>query len=221
MEKITTIKMSKRTVFGKAVRSLRRAGKLPAIVYCSSSDPVAVELEFRPFQYLLTRYGHSGLFELNIGDDQPVKAFIQSLAYDAQTDAVIHVDFCTVSKDEKMTIEIPARFVGESLAIKDRGDVLVQHINNIKIECLPDNLIHEIVFDLSSLAPLADSIHLKDFNIPANIHVLISLDTVVATIEKVKAEKADSVIAKTEKDAIADIKVVVKDKKVKDVEAKT
>lgn len=133
------IKAEARTEFGKgAARRIRRANKIPAVLYGHGSDPVHVALPGHDTMLALKHGGANAV--LNIEIDGKVQL---GLAKDVQSDPIKgfieHVDFVIVKKGEKVTVEVPVVVVGEA-----KSDALVvTEIATVQVEVeathIPEN----------------------------------------------------------------------------------
>ncbi len=177
-----------RTTTGKMVRGLRQQGKIPAVIYGHGIKNQPVEVEYLNFDKVYRAAGGSSLVDLKVGEGQSVKVIIQAVQRNAVSGDFEHVDFHQVRMDEKITAEVPIVFVGEAKAVKELGGVLVKNLNQIKIECLPQDLQHEVAVDISALDSFDKSIQIKDLVLPKSWHVLGAADEVIVAVEPPRSE---------------------------------
>ena len=117
MEQIE-LNLKPRTVKGKQVSNLRRAGDVPAVLYSRHADPVVVQANTRELLRVLTRAGGSRLVKLNIeGTPESRMALVREVQREPIKGTLLHVDFFGVSMSEKITVEIPIRYEGISPAV--------------------------------------------------------------------------------------------------------
>lgn len=165
------IEAKKREVGRKANNSLVKEQMIPAIVYGHGLDNQAVAVSSKDFEKVFRGAGTNTLVSLNIGADKK-----QVLIYDYQRDPVnsafLHVDFYAVNMKEEIMADVPLKFTGISLAVKDNGGVLVKNMEEIKVKCLPNVLPHEIEIDLSALKTFEDRIRISDLKIPEGVEVV-------------------------------------------------
>jgi large subunit ribosomal protein L25 len=118
-----------------------------------------------------------------------VAALISSVARDARTGKMIHVDFARVSLTEKTHAEVPLHFVGESSAVKAGDAVLIQTLDHVRIEAFPQDIPHRIDVDLSPLQQLDDAIHVRDLIVDTQtVEILNDADELVVKAGAVKVE---------------------------------
>ncbi|MFH1598341.1 MAG: 50S ribosomal protein L25 [Patescibacteria group bacterium] len=188
MDKIE-LKASQREETGKKVSNLRSSGKMPAVLYGHKVKNINLVINYVDFTDTYQRAGESTLVDLIIDDKKPVKVLIQEVQADTVSGQLVHADFHQVRMDEKITTEIGIKFEGEALAEKELDGILVKNFDKIKVECLPQYLIHEVTVDVSSLKTFEDEIKIKDLSVPKEINVLDSADEIVAHVLPPKSEE--------------------------------
>src|SRR5215470_10945812 len=156
-----TLALEQRTLVGKKVSQLRRAGILPATVYGKDVGPFTVQLDAHTFSNVLRHAGRTTLLELEIPGQKPQSAFIHGLQRHPVTRAIIHADFRVVDLLTEITVEVPIHIIGESELI-ERGDALLnQVLNTLDVRALPADLPHAIDVDISGLDGFDKSIRVR------------------------------------------------------------
>ncbi|MDP3244799.1 MAG: 50S ribosomal protein L25 [bacterium] len=204
---------------GRQVKSVRKAGLIPAVLYGRGVASKNLEVEYQPFVQMFKKAGESSLIDLNIGSEAPVKVLVYDTSRDPLTDLFTHVDFYQVNMADKIKTAIPLKFTGEAPAIKELGGVLYKGFEEVEAECLPGDLVSEIEVDISALKTFNDILHLKDLKLPPGIELVLKTNEVLV---KVAAPRSDEELAATEQkveEKLEDIKVVGEEKK-KEEEAK-
>ena len=167
-----------------ASRRLRRAGKVPGIIYGSSAKPVAIELDHNGLFHALRKEAfHSSILDLELdgkADQQVLLRDVQMHAFKAQ---VMHVDFQRVAANEKIHVKVPLHFLNaeSSPAVKQNGAVVSHVFTEIDVTCLPKDLPEFISVDLSSLS-VGQTIHLADLKLPDGVSVVSHENPVVVTV---------------------------------------
>ena len=184
-----SLKAKSRKLLGRKVKQLRKKSLIPAIVYGHNIKSSPIEVKNEAFKKILGEGGESSLVNLEIDDKKPISVLIHDLSYHPLTSEIIHVDFYQVKAHEKLTAEIEFKFVGESPAVKNLGGILVTPFKRVKVECLPQDLVHEIEVDLSRLINYGDEIKIKDLKISKKIKILEGLEIVVANVEEPRKEE--------------------------------
>lgn len=183
------IRAMPRTILGKKTRFLRRQKKLPAVVYGHGVSSRPLELDYLAFQKIYEKAGASTLVNLTINTEQPIKVLIQNVQFHPLKNEYLHVDFHQVRMTEKITAEIPLKFQGEAPGVREKGAVLVKSFDHIKVECFPQDLVHKIDVDLSSLKEIDDSITLKDLHIPPGTTVFNRPEEIIVSLVAPRTEE--------------------------------
>ena len=163
-----------RELKGRKANRLRAQGLVPGIVYGHKKESQSISIDSKEFKKVLRSAGENTLIDLKIGDKEQGKVIIHEYQTDPVTDLVTHVDLYQVKMNEKITANIPIKFVGESFAVKNEGAVLVKSYDALEVKCLPGDLIHSIEVDLSLLENIDDNIKVGDLKVGDNIEIIVS-----------------------------------------------
>jgi len=140
-------------------RSLRREGKIPAIIYGNKLEPIAISISERDLNAELRKEGfYNRLCDLELGKEK-IRVLPQEIALHPVSDKTTHIDFLRVSENTKVTIEVPVKFENEEECpgIK-KGGILNIVRYNIEVSCPASNIPEFFIIDLTGLE-LGDSIH--------------------------------------------------------------
>ncbi len=188
MEKVI-LKAERRDVVGKQVKAMRRAGKLPAVIYGRHTEPMNVVLDAHNASLILGRLTSSSLVTIEL-DGKEYPTLVREKQRDYIKNRLLHVDFLAVSLTESLHASVSLNFVGVSIAVKDFNAVLVTNLQSLEVECLPTDLPESIDVDISTLDKPGDGIRVRDVKVSDKIKLLDDPDTmvVVATFAKVEEE---------------------------------
>ena len=182
-------------------RSLRREGRIPAIVYGNKLEPLAISLSEKDLNTELRKEGFfNKLCDLELGKEK-ILVLPQSIALHPVTDRAEHIDFLRVSDTTKVTIEIPVKFENEEECpgIKKGGILNVVRFS-IEVSCPASNIPELFIVDLTGLE-LGDSIrfsNIKDVT-EGVIPTITDRDFIIASVvapaalvsEEVETEEDD------------------------------
>ena len=185
------LKAEKRDVIGKQVKALRRAGKLPAVIYGRHTEPINVLLDAHSASLALGRLTSSSLVTIEV-DGTQYPTLVREKQRDYIKNRLLHVDFLAVSLNENIRATVIVNFVGVSTAVKDYNAVFVVNLASLEVECLPTDLPERIDVDISVLARPGDGIRVHDVKVSDKVRILEDPDTMVAvaTFAKVEEEGA-------------------------------
>jgi large subunit ribosomal protein L25 len=196
MEKVV-LKATKRDVTGKQVSALRRAGKLPAVIYGRRTDPVSITLDAHVAGLALNKVGSSSLITVDV-DGKEYPALVRERQRDYIKGTLKHVDFLAVSLTETIRAEVRIEITGLSPAVKDFNAVLVTGLHAISVECLPTDLPDHFDVDISGLAQVGDGIHVGDLQISEKVQILTDPGEMIVVTTYAKEEAVEEVAAPVE-----------------------
>lgn len=175
------LKAFKREGVGKgAARRSRAEGKVPGVVYGHGMEPVPIEVDRREFLTALnTDAGLNVLLDLDV-DGSATLALTKDLQRDPVRGTVLHADFITVNRTEKVEVEVPLHLVGEAVGAKE-GGVLQHPLSTIALRVTVTDVPESIDADVSGLK-VGDTLRVFDLDIPEKFEVVTDSETVVASV---------------------------------------
>ena len=200
-----TIEAELRTDSGKgASRRLRRADRVPAILYGGNKEAVALTLDFNKVNNMADSEAfYSHILTLVI-DGKKQQAILKDVQRHPFKPKLTHLDFQRVEKGQKLHTHVPVHFINEAKAfgVKEEGGVINHLLADLEIECLPKDLPEFIEVDVANLK-LGETLHLSDLVVPKGVTLLelakgADHDQAVVSIVKpktVKEETTDEVAA--------------------------
>jgi len=189
--KYPKLKVEKRTLLGRKVKTLRKQGLLPANVYGAKIKSQAVQLLDKDFQNIYKKVGETGILEIIIGSGKEAACLISNLQKHPVNDKVIHVDFREVDLTQKLTAMISIELIGEAPAEK-AGGILVQLLNEIEVEALPANLPDKLTADVSKLVEINQSISVADL-VYDKTKVALKIEDKTTLVAKIEAPVKEEV----------------------------
>ncbi len=155
-----------------ASRRLRRADKVPAIMYGAGKPPVNVVFDHHKVMNQLRHEAFfSRILDIRIGSETE-KAILRDVQRHASKPRIQHLDFQRVSATEKLHMHVPLHFINEDIApgVKIGGGLVSHLMSDVEIACLPANLPEYIEVDVSALG-IGDVIHLSGLKLPAGVEI--------------------------------------------------
>ena len=155
-----------------ASRRLRKAEKIPAILYGKHTKPETLAVNAPEFVKLLKEIaGRAALIELKRDAGASALSFLQEIQRDPITDRYLHVDLQEVKENEKMVISVTVRVTGEAYGVKTEGGILDIATKRLRIRTLPKDLPDFIEIDVTELK-MGESIHVSDIKALAGVELL-------------------------------------------------
>ena len=163
---------------GSASKSLRSAGKIPAVFYFHGEENQNLVLDKSIFNKAI----HSGshIFEVELSGRKRY-VMVKSVQYHPVTEEIIHVDLQGVRMTEKIGISSPIVLEGEAEGVKE-GGVLMQNLTTLDIQCLPTDVPENATIDITSLE-INHNFTVSDISLGDEIEVVTTEDTTVVTIQ--------------------------------------
>lgn len=175
----------------KEDKKLNRGNYIPAVLYGSGIVNQNLSIKKIDFEKVYSEAGDSSLINLSIEKNPPVKILVKELQKDPVKDNLIHIDLYQVDMNKKITTEISLEFIGESMAVKELGGILVRNKDSVLVECLPDKLVNHIDIDISKLKTFNDYIKLFDIKLPEGLKLKSETDDIVVNVTAPKIEKEE------------------------------
>ncbi|GAB3291043.1 50S ribosomal protein L25/general stress protein Ctc [Pseudidiomarina andamanensis] len=204
-----TIQAELRTDTGKgASRRLRRAEKVPAILYGADKEAVSITLDHNKVNNMADHEAfYSHILTLVI-DGKKHEAILKDVQRHPYKPKLTHLDFQRVVKGQKLHTHVPVHFINEASAVgvKQEGGVVVHHIADLEVSCLPKDLPEYVEVDIANLK-LGETLHLTDLNMPKGVE-LVELtkgedhDQAVVSITAPRVEKE---VEETEEEVSAEV----------------
>lgn len=197
------VKVVKRTIFGKKVKSLRKKGILPANVYGKDIKSQAVELPSKEFSEVFKKAHQTSLVDVEL-DGQTIPALIHNVKIHPRTRELLHAEFFKVDLKEKIKSDIPIVAVGESPAVANKLGLLLQTLSQVEIQALPTDLPEKIEVNIEQLTDVNQEIKVSDLKVGKEVEILSDPSQIVfkvgalvtkETEQEVKAEEAAAAAA--------------------------
>jgi len=187
MEKVV-LKATKRDVIGKKVGALRRQGKLPAVLYGRHIETTAIMLDAREGSQTLSHLTSSSLVTIDL-DGKEYLAIVREKQRDFIKNRLVHLDFQVVSLTEKMHAKVGIELTGTAPAVKDFSAMIHTVLNEIEVECMPQDLPERIVIDISGLAKIGDAVRVRDIVLSDKVEILGDPEEIIAVATATKKEE--------------------------------
>ncbi|MGD9543646.1 MAG: 50S ribosomal protein L25/general stress protein Ctc [Methylocystis sp.] len=149
-----------------AARSVRREGRIPAVLYGGGEAPQPLSLEKKSVTQLIFA-GHflTTIFELDI-EGKKERAIPRDYQLDVVKDTPMHVDFLRLKPGSRLRVQVPVHFVNQEISpgLK-RGGALNIVYHTVEMWVPADNIPEAITADLSGM-DFNDSLHISAIPLP-------------------------------------------------------
>ena len=194
MATIHEITAERRADQGKgASRRLRRAGKVPAVVYGAGQPAENIQFDHLKLSVeARNEWFASAILDLLV-DGNRQKVLLRDVQKHPVKPVLLHLDFLRIDESKPIRVYVSIKFLNKekSPAAKTAGVVISHNIMEVEVSCLPKDLPENIELDLSSLA-LGDVLHLSDLKLPAGVELpelKLGKDVTVVSAQAVREEE--------------------------------
>lgn len=200
-----TIEASTRKTKTKSdLNKLRSDGFVPGILYGDIEKNISLSVKKSTLDYFLkTTNFKSKVFKINI-DGKEYEVLPRDIEFDNISNQPIHVDFQKLSKNTKVVVWIPVKFLNEEKCPGLKmGGVLNIVRRKVELSCPADNIPSELIVDLLE-REIGESIHISAIKLPEGVFPTIkdrdfTIATVAApTVVKEPEPAADAEVAPAE-----------------------
>jgi large subunit ribosomal protein L25 len=171
------------------VKSLRKNGFIPGIIYSKHSSPVSISLNSKEFYKTFSKSSISSFIDVT-SDKKEINgktAVIKEIQKDPVKDNVIHIDFHEVLMNEKIEIEAALHFIGKAEGIK-LGGILEPLMRHIIISGFPKDIVDVINVDVSNLQ-VGDILHASDLKIGEGLEIITDPEAAIVMIAEPNVEE--------------------------------
>jgi len=121
-----------------AARRVRVAGKIPAVIYGSGHDPVAVEVDPKQISRILfSETGHNTIFDVEIPGKDTSKAMIVDWQREPIKDQLIHIDLKRIALDKALRVRVRVKLLGIPVGVKNQAAFLTRYCAKLKSSAFP------------------------------------------------------------------------------------
>lgn len=181
-----------RTEFGKgAARRIRRAHKVPAVLYGHGTDPKHISLPGHDL--MLALKAPNVLFRLQgVGDGEQL-AIPKQVQRDPVKGFLEHVDLLLVRRGERVRVEVAVQTTGEIAS----GGLLEFSLPHVEVEAEATHIPGEIGVDIEGME-IGDMVHAEDLKLPGGVDLVTDAEALVLhvvpapTAAQVEAELAEA-----------------------------
>lgn len=161
-------------------RALRREGRVPAVAYGVGIDPTPLSVDARELYHALhSAAGENAILRLQL-EGGPQLAIAREVTRHPVRREVLHVDFVTVQRNVRVTVEVPIVLEGDAAGVSE-GGVLEQSHHTLNVEVLPLEVPDNLPVDVSGLA-IGDVLRVADVPLPAGVELLDDPELPVASV---------------------------------------
>lgn len=172
-----------RTITGKKVAALRRAGKVPAVVYGHGQASQPIQVDAHELDQLRRHTGRNALLDLTLGKGKATPVMLQHVQEHPVTRRPVHVDLYVIKLTEEISVDVPVSFVGESPAVRRDGGTLLHLRDGVTVRALPTDLPSVLEVEAERLVDFDTVITVGDLVLPAGVTLVTDRDEPLARVQ--------------------------------------
>ncbi|MGI9628806.1 MAG: 50S ribosomal protein L25 [Longimicrobiales bacterium] len=184
-----TLNLERRDGVGKgAARKMRRAGRIPGVVYGGGREVVKVSMEAQePLHLFQSVSVENTIIDLRMeGESQ--QALVREIQAHPHRTELVHVDFIRILRGVAMEVQIPLQLVGTPEGVRSEGGNLDHIVHEVPVRCIPSKIPEAIELDVTDLM-IGDSLRGKDIVMPADVENLLDPEQTVCQVSAPRVEE--------------------------------
>jgi large subunit ribosomal protein L25 len=179
-----TLKAKKRDDAGKgAARTLRRQGRVPAVLYGRELEAIHLSVDAHEAERLFHSISvDNTIVDLDVeGEKKPYLTLVREIQTHPWRAALLHVDFLRIQEGVAVDLDVPIRLLGVPAGVRLGGGVLEQMIHDLPIRCEPSKIPEVIELDVTNLE-VNGSLRVADLALPEGVEVRVPGDRTVCSV---------------------------------------
>jgi len=170
MDKTVKLQVAKRDE-SLSLEDLRGSDLIPAVCYGAGRENIKVQMEYQPFRKAYIKAGDNTIVELEI-DGKTYPTLVHEVQFHPVKGTIQHVDMLFIDMDVKVHASVPVVLTGESPAVKNLAGDIAHTLHEVEVKCLPANIPHEFVMDISGIEDFHTILHVSDLDLPADVELV-------------------------------------------------
>ena len=185
----TSLNLRTRHDSGKGIaRKLRRAGRVPGVIYGGGEKPVPVSMEaheaLRLFQSISVE---NTILDLMVDEHEAERALVREVQAHPYRTELLHVDFLRVRRGVAIEVNIPVHVIGVPVGVRE-GGILEHVVHDITVKCIPSKIPAAIEVEVTQL-DTGDVLRAGDLEMPEGVKIvwIEEVRKTIGTAERLKA----------------------------------
>jgi large subunit ribosomal protein L25 len=172
---------------GKGVaRSLRGAGRIPAVIYGHGREPQSLSIDTRELEKLLGQISaENTVIDLSV-DGKSARTLIREIQRHPFKRQILHVDFQELVAGEKVIVRLPIVLMGVPAGVRMDGGMLDQTLRELEVEVDPSNIPNHVEIDVTELT-IGSCVHVSDIKLPEGVEVVGDMEASVCVVSAPRA----------------------------------
>ncbi len=166
-----------------AARKLRRAGRVPGVIYGGGDEPVMVSMEARETLQLFQSIPvDNTILNLSLdGEASREQALVREVQVHPYRTELLHVDFIRVQRGVPIEVHVPVHLMGLPDGVRNEGGVLEHVAHDITVKCIPSLIPEAIEVDVTGLG-IGDVLRAGDLAMPEGVENLVDPERMICGV---------------------------------------
>lgn len=188
-----SLKLEKRELTGKKLKTLRESGMIPSVVY-GEDEPKMGASEYVATEKVLEGAGYHSPIDLDLAGKKQL-AIVKDIQIDPVSRKIVNIEFQAIKADSVVEATTPIVIVNfeASDASKIYHFAMIQAMEEIDVKAKPADLPKELTIDASALSSVDDKLTIANIVLPAGVELAdkeMSQEQVVASLYDPAVEAA-------------------------------
>jgi large subunit ribosomal protein L25 len=197
----TKLEVTSRTPEGsRAVRRLRRSGRVPGIIYGGGDDPVSFDVDARDLRLALASSG--AVIDVTVDGSSALSVVLKDAQRHPVRGETVHIDLLRVRLDQPIEAVVPLELTGvdDAPGVRLAGGILEHVIREVTISALPNSIPEMLTHDVSELE-IGDTVTLSAVVAPAGVTIVDDPEEtiVILSAPRLQSESSDEIESETER----------------------
>ena len=203
MRKDITVAATPRPARGKnEARRLRVRGLMPAIIYGTGKDPVAVSVNPKEVNKILhSSTGHNTIFDMAVDGAAGEPVMVVDWQYHPVKGNLMHVDLLRIDLEKPIKVSVPVHLKGESVGVKIHGGLLEVVNREVEIEVLPNEIPEFFTVDVTDLG-LNQGVRAGDLALSASMRLLAPAESVLVHVTAPRNDESTAAAGAAEPEVV-------------------
>jgi large subunit ribosomal protein L25 len=184
MSEKAILKAEKRDGKGKgAARTLRRAGRVPAVLYGRELEALHLSVDAHEAELLFHAISvDNTIVDLAVdGEKKPYQTLVREIQTHPWKAHLVHIDFLRIQEGVAVDLEVPVIIVGVPVGVRLNGGVLEQIVHELEVRCVPSKIPEKFELDVSAL-DVNQSLHVSDIPVTEGVEILAAPDQTICAV---------------------------------------
>ena len=191
------LQLQDRTELGKALKTVRAAGGVPAIIQESGKETKNVTAVYTELAKAYAAAGQRHPIELTVSGGKQL-AVIKEIEIEPVKRQILHVVFQAIKANVKITAEIPLEYLEVEIPAEKAGLIILKTLDQVEVEALPNNVPDTLKVDASKLEEVGQKLTVADITVVKDVEILTAPETVIAVVEEPRVAEEESAPAEDE-----------------------